>query len=80
MLNVGLITPKEVLNVCLHYAGINSVPLNSMEGFVRQIIGWREFIRGIYESRGSEERTTNFWKFKKKIQLLFTKGQQAFFH
>lgn len=74
MLNVGLITPKEVLNVCLHYAGINSVPLNSMEGFVRQIIGWREFIRGIYESRGSEERTTNFWKFKKKIPASFYEG------
>ena len=74
MLNVGLITPKEVLNVCLNYAGINSVPLNSMEGFVRQIIGWREFIRGIYESRGSEERTTNFWKFKKKIPASFYEG------
>ena len=74
MLNVGLITPKEVLNVCLIYAGINSVPLNSMEGFVRQIIGWREFIRGIYESRGSEERTTNFWKFKKKIPASFYEG------
>ena len=74
MLNVGLITPKEVLNVCLHYAGTNSVPLNSTEGFVRQIIGWREFIRGIYESRGSEERTTNFWKFKKKIPASFYEG------
>ena len=74
MLNVGLITPKEVLNVCLHYARINSVPLNSTEGFVRQIIGWREFIRGVYESRGSEERTTNLWKFKKKIPASFYKG------
>ena len=74
MLNVGLITPKEVLNICLHYTGINSVPLNSTEGFVRQIIGWREFIRGIYECRGSEERTTNFWKFKKKIPASFYEG------
>ncbi|MGY8885002.1 MAG: cryptochrome/photolyase family protein, partial [Flavobacteriales bacterium] len=49
MLNVGLITPKEVVNRCLRYAEVNDVPLNSTEGFVRQIIGWREFIRGIYE-------------------------------
>jgi deoxyribodipyrimidine photolyase-related protein len=53
---------------------VNDVPLNSTEGFVRQIIGWREFIRGIYESRGSEERTTNFWNFKKKIPASFYDG------
>ena len=74
MLNVGLITPKEVVNRCLRYAEVNDGPLNSTEGFVRQIIGWREFIRGIYESRGSEERTTNFWNFKKKIPASFYDG------
>ncbi|MFT4661245.1 MAG: deoxyribodipyrimidine photolyase-related protein [Patiriisocius sp.] len=74
MLNVGLITPKEIIERCLHYAEENDVPINSTEGFVRQIIGWREFIRGVYESRGSEERTTNFWKFKKKIPASFYNG------
>ncbi|MFS4494475.1 cryptochrome/photolyase family protein [Maribacter sp. 2308TA10-17] len=74
MLNVGLITPKEVIDACLIYAEENDVPINSTEGFVRQIIGWREFIRGVYESRGSEERTTNFWKFKKKIPASFYDG------
>lgn len=74
MLNVGLITPKEIIDTCLVYAKENNVPINSTEGFVRQIIGWREFIRGIYESRGSEERTTNFWNFKKKIPASFYDG------
>lgn len=74
MLNVGLIAPKEIIEACLLYAEKNNVPINSTEGFVRQIIGWREFIRGIYESRGSEERTTNFWKFKKKIPASFYNG------
>jgi len=74
MLNVGLITPKYIIEACLLYADKNKVPINSTEGFVRQIIGWREFIRGIYESRGSEERTTNFWKFTKKIPTSFYKG------
>ena len=64
MMNVGLITPKEVITACLIYAKDNDVPINSTEGFVRQIIGWREFIRGVYEVRGSEERTINFWNFK----------------
>ena len=74
MLNVGLITPKEIVDACLVYAKENNVPINSTEGFVRQIIGWREFIRGIYECRGSEERTTNFWRFKKKIPASFYDG------
>ncbi|MFT7344903.1 MAG: deoxyribodipyrimidine photolyase-related protein [Lentimonas sp.] len=74
MLNVGLITPKEVITRCLIYAKDNNVPINSTEGFVRQIIGWREFIRGVYEARGSEERTTNFWNFKKKIPASFYDG------
>jgi len=74
MLNVGLITPKEVLRTCLKYSTDNDVPINSTEGFVRQIIGWREFIRGVYEARGSEERTTNFWKFHKKIPHSFYNG------
>ena len=74
MLNIGLITPKEIINASLLYAKENNVPINSTEGFVRQIIGWREFIRGIYECRGNEERTTNFWKFKKKIPASFYTG------
>lgn len=74
MLNIGLITPKEVINACLNYTKKHNVPINSTEGFVRQIIGWREFIRGVYETRGSEERTTNFWKFKKKIPASFYNG------
>ena len=74
MLNVGLITPSEVIEACLKYAKDNDIPINSTEGFVRQIIGWREFIRGMYECRGSEERTTNFWNFDKKIPSSFYDG------
>jgi len=74
MLNVGLITPDEIIAACLEYANEHKVPINSTEGFVRQIIGWREFIRGIYEVRGPEERTTNYWKFKTKIPVSFYDG------
>jgi deoxyribodipyrimidine photolyase-related protein len=47
MLNIGLLTPAEVINRTLEWHRQRPVPLNSLEGFVRQIIGWREFIRGI---------------------------------
>ena len=74
MLNVGLITPKTIIEQSITFAKANNIPINSLEGFVRQIIGWREFIRGIYESRESDERTRNFWGFTKKIPKSFYDG------
>jgi len=74
MLNIGLITPKEVIEKTLKYSQENDIPINSVEGFIRQIIGWREFIRGMYITKGTEERTCNFWKFDKKIPQSFYNG------
>jgi deoxyribodipyrimidine photolyase-related protein len=74
MLNIGLITPKDIIEQSITFAKANNIPINSLEGFVRQIIGWREFIRGMYESRGSDERTRNFWGFTKKIPKSFYDG------
>lgn len=71
MLNVGLLTPQEVLDEAITFARENSIPLNSLEGFVRKILGWREFIRGVYEMKGVFERNTNYWGFKRKIPESF---------
>ncbi len=74
MLNIGLLKPQHVLEKALQFAKENNVPINSTEGFVRQIIGWREFIRGMYEIKGSVSRTTNFWNFQRKIPTSFYTG------
>ncbi|NQY07383.1 MAG: cryptochrome/photolyase family protein [Flavobacteriaceae bacterium] len=74
MLNVGLITPQFIVANSLSYADKNNIPLNSIEGFIRQIIGWREFIRGMYENRGSDMRMMNYWGFNKKIPSSFYDG------
>lgn len=71
MLNTGLLLPMQIVNAALDFAAAGSVPINSLEGFLRQIIGWREFIRGVYIYKGSRERTANFWKFEKKIPPSF---------
>ena len=63
LLNVGLLQPKQVIKRALAHAEQHEIPLNSLEGFVRQIIGWREYIRGLYESVGRRQRTRNFWGF-----------------
>ncbi len=75
MLNIGLLTPDQVIKETLSYAKEHSVPLNALEGFIRQIIGWREFIRAVYVLRGEEERTTNFFRHKRKLPKSFYNGQ-----
>ncbi len=74
MLNAGLLTPQFITDEALKYASEHKIPLNSLEGFIRQIIGWREFIRGVYELKGREERTKNFWGFTRKIPTSFWNG------
>lgn len=74
LINVGLLHPKIVIEKAIDFATKNDIPINSTEGFVRQILGWREFIRGVYEAKGSEERTKNFWKFSRKIPKSFYNG------
>lgn len=58
-LNNGLLTPREVLDAVLEYASHHEVPLPSLEGFVRQLIGWREFVRMIYVCGGGAMRRKN---------------------
>ena len=74
MLNTGLLTPQQITDAILIHAKKYDTPLNSVEGFIRQIIGWREFIRILYEREGSRQRTTNYWKFNRKIPKSFWTG------
>ena len=74
MLNVGLLSPQLVINKALEHAKTHNIPLNSTEGFVRQIIGWREFIRGLYENIGAQQRTRNYWQFTRQIPDSFYTG------
>lgn len=74
LINVGLIKPNEVIERSLLFAEQEKIPINSTEGFIRQIIGWREFIRGMYLCKGRQSRTRNFWNFDRKIPASFYDG------
>ncbi|TXI83916.1 MAG: cryptochrome/photolyase family protein [Crocinitomicaceae bacterium] len=74
MLNIGLLTPKQIVEATLEYASHHPISMNSLEGFIRQIIGWREFIRGVYVFKGRTQRTQNYWKFKREIPASFYDG------
>ncbi|MEM7408094.1 MAG: cryptochrome/photolyase family protein [Pseudomonadota bacterium] len=67
VLNLGLITPSEVLERTLRYAHEHDTPLNSLEGLVRQVIGWREFIRAIYRCYSEKQDHANFFQHRRTL-------------
>ena len=73
-LNLGLITPREIIAKVHRFIDDNEIPLNSIEGFIRQIIGWREFIRGIYQVKSEEQEKGNFFNFSNKINNKWYSG------
>ncbi|MEC7839078.1 MAG: cryptochrome/photolyase family protein [Chlamydiota bacterium] len=72
LLNIGLLTPEKVVEKALD---MKDVPLNSMEGFIRQIIGWREFIRGIDECYGARQENANFFKHERLLGDCWWSGE-----
>jgi deoxyribodipyrimidine photolyase-related protein len=73
-LNLGLLTPQEILQAALKYFRKNNVPIASAEGFVRQVMGWREFIRGIYQNFSEIQEERNFFGAKRKLSPLWYSG------
>lgn len=72
-INMGLITPDEVIDKALEYHQENNTHFPSVEGFVRQIIGWREFMRGIYHEY-DDELNTNHFNHKRKMKSCWYDG------
>jgi deoxyribodipyrimidine photolyase-related protein len=64
MLNIGLLTDWDVLNTILKYK--SKIPISSLEGFIRQVIGWRNYVYAIY-ILAPEIKYKNFFKHTKKI-------------
>ena len=74
MMNVGLLTDTEVINMTLKYQ--HKIPLNSFEGFIRQIIGWRNYIYSIYLLEGDKLCKMNFFKHTNKLnKKIMWKGE-----
>lgn len=70
-LNIGFVTPKEIVNKAVKA----DVSLNSKEGFIRQVIGWREFVRGIYQQYSEEQDKANFFGHKRKLTEAWYTGE-----
>lgn len=70
-INVGLLSPRECVDAAETAYKDGTAPLNAVEGFVRQIIGWREFVRGVYWLKMPEYETENFLNANRKLPDLF---------
>jgi len=77
VMNVKLLSPHEVVQaaVAAWQASNGAIGLNQVEGFVRQILGWREFMRGIYWANMPEFASLNFLNHKVKLPAWFWTGQ-----
>jgi deoxyribodipyrimidine photolyase-related protein len=76
-LNIGLLNPDTVLDAVLDQAERQAIPLASLEGFIRQVVGWREFMRAIYLKEGVRIRTANFLNHRKPLPAFFWQGNSG---
>ncbi|MBD3680212.1 MAG: cryptochrome/photolyase family protein [Rhodobacteraceae bacterium] len=73
-LNAGLLEPLEVCRAAERAWLEGSAPINAVEGFIRQIIGWREYVRGIYFREGPDYTARNSLGHDRALPALFWGG------
>jgi deoxyribodipyrimidine photolyase-related protein len=73
-LNLGLLSPREVCDRAEAAFRAGLVPINSAEGFIRQILGWREFMRGIYFLEGPDYTRRNELAHSRALPALYWGG------
>jgi deoxyribodipyrimidine photolyase-related protein len=71
-LNNGLLHPSEVIHAAMKAFKTGSIPIASAEGFIRQLIGWREYVNGMYWFLGPDYRNNNQLAATRKLLPLFT--------
>jgi deoxyribodipyrimidine photolyase-related protein len=74
LLNIGLLTPGYVLDRALEHAARHDVPINSLEGFVRQVLGWREFVRGVFHHYYRPMQSRNIWNADRNLTDAWYRG------
>lgn len=75
LINLGLLTPRECIEKAIAAYEKGRAPLNSVEGFVRQIAGWREFINGVYWLKMPEYAEVNGLDAQRALPEFFYTGE-----
>ena len=74
-LNTKMLAPLEVIKMVEDSYHKNSLPLNAVEGFIRQILGWREYIRGIYWAKMPGYNHLNYFNHNNDLPKWFWTGK-----
>jgi deoxyribodipyrimidine photolyase-related protein len=74
-LNAGLLTPREVCVAAEREYIERRAPLNAVEGFIRQILGWREYVRGVYWLKMPNYAETNALNATRPLPWLYWSGE-----
>lgn len=74
-INIGLLNPLECIKKAEEAYYGKKASLNSVEGFIRQILGWREYVRGIYWHFMPKYKDMNFFKADRKLPDFFWTGE-----
>ena len=76
-LNLALLDPIEVIHTVEKAYDLYELPLNSVEGFIRQVMGWREYMHGIYHLQDEKYGEKNWFDHDKPLPKFFWDAQQA---
>jgi len=74
-LNIGLLTPLQVIHAVQQAYQSSKIPLNSAEGFIRQVLGWREFMYWQYQRDMPELKNGNYWHADNPLPAFFWDGE-----
>ncbi|PWE51523.1 cryptochrome/photolyase family protein [Thioclava sp. NG1] len=74
-INLGLLSPLEVCKAAEEAYKAGDAPINSVEGFIRQILGWREYMRGIYFLEGPDYTSRNALNHKRDLPWFYWSGE-----
>jgi deoxyribodipyrimidine photolyase-related protein len=76
-LNLGLLTPRELIDQALAAHAAGTAPLNAVEGFIRQILGWREYVRLIYLAEGPDYLHANALAATRPLPAIYWAGNSG---
>ncbi len=74
MINAGILTPDEVIKAAIAKYKASDIPLASLEGFIRQVMGWREFVRGVYQNFSDVQESKNFFNNQRRLTKDWYEG------
>ena len=74
-LNLHLLNPREVIDAAEAAYRAGNAPIAAVEGFIRQVLGWREFIRGVYWLEMPGMATANHFNHQRPLPKWFWTGQ-----